>query len=103
MDSSLGPLTEPTVLPNRGSLSDLRLRVVFSGYLWNKLSIFGLFSLSETGAAYSSRSLRLFMNAGNYISILKSVKEKYGIRSKAVIKQLVSAPLQHVSAVKAAL
>jgi hypothetical protein len=43
------------------------------------------------------------MDAGNYISILKSVKEKYDIRSKAVIKQLVSAPLQHVSAVKAAL
>jgi hypothetical protein len=76
MDSPLGPLTEPTVLPNRGSLSDLCSRVVFSGYLWNKLSIFGLFSLSETGVAYSSRSLRLFMDAGNYISILKSVKEK---------------------------
>jgi len=57
------------------TLSNLRSWVVFSGCLWNKLSIFGLFSLSETESAYSSRLTRFIMFR-YYIRIQMLVKQK---------------------------
>jgi len=56
-------------------LSNLRSRVVFSGYLWNKLSIIDLFSLSETGVAYSSRLTR-FINVSLLYARLETCQAK---------------------------